>query len=63
VTDELRDELDRLAAGAPSPDERRDQVVRAARRRSRVGLAVAGVIAVAGVLVGVLAVGARCVPA
>ena len=58
MTDELRDELDRLAAGAPTPDERRDQVVRAARRRSRVGMAVAGVIAVTGVLVGVLAVGA-----
>jgi Tol biopolymer transport system component len=58
VTDELRDELDRLAAGAPTPDERRAQVVRAARRRSRMGLAVASVIAVTGVLVGVLAVGA-----
>ena len=58
MTDELRDELDRLAAGAPSPDERRDQVMRAARRRSRVGMVVAGVIAVTGVLVGVLAVGA-----
>jgi Tol biopolymer transport system component len=58
VTDELRDELDRLAAGAPTPDERRDQVMRAARRRSRVGMAVAGVVAVTAVLVGVLAVGA-----
>ena len=58
MTDELRDELDRLAAGAPTPDERRDQVVRAARRRSHVGMAVAGVITVTGVLVGVLAVGA-----
>ena len=58
MTDELRDELDRLAAGAPTPDERRDQVVRAARRRSHVGMAVAGVVAVTGVLVGVLAVGA-----
>jgi putative copper export protein len=58
VTDELRDELDRLAAGAPTPDERRDQVMRAARRRSHMGMAVAGVIAVTGVLVGVLAVGA-----
>ena len=58
MTDELRDELDRLAAEAPTPDERRDQVVRAARRRSHVGLAVAGVVAVTGVLVGVLAVGA-----
>ena len=58
MTDELRDELDRLAAGAPTPDERRDQVMRAARRRSHVGMAVAGVVAVTGVLVGVLAVGA-----
>ncbi len=58
MTDELRDELDRLAAGAPTPDERRDQVMRAARRRSRVGMVVAGVVAVTGVLVGVLAVGA-----
>ena len=58
MTDELRDELDRLAAGAPTPDERRDQVMRAARRRSRVGMAVAGVVAVTAVLVGVLAVGA-----
>ena len=58
MTDELRDELDRLAAGAPAPDERRDQVMRAARRRSRVGMAVAGVVAVTAVLVGVLAVGA-----
>ena len=58
MTDGFRDELDRLAAGAPTPDERRDHVVRAARRRSRVGLVVASVIAVTGVLVGVLAVGA-----
>lgn len=58
MTDGFRDELDRLAAGAPTPDERREHVVRAARRRSRVGLVVASVIAVTGVLVGVLAVGA-----
>ncbi len=58
MTDGFRDELDRLAAGAPTPDERRDQVVRAARRRSRVGMAMAAVIAATGVLVGVLAVGA-----
>ena len=58
MTDGFRDELDRLAAGAPTPDERRDQVVRAARRRSRVGMVVASAIAVTGVLVGVLAVGA-----
>ena len=58
MTDGFRDELDRLAAGAPTPDERRDQVMRAARRRSRVGMAVAGVVAATGVLVGVLAVGA-----
>ena len=58
VTDELREELDRLAAEAPAAGERREQVLHAARRRSHVGLALASGAVVAGVLVGVLALGA-----
>lgn len=54
--DEFRRRLDRLAKDAPSPDAERARTVHAARRRARVGVAVAGVVGAAAIVVGVLAV-------
>ena len=54
--DELRRRLDRLAHEAPTPDQRRATTVRAARRRARVGAAIAGATGVAVVVLAVLAV-------
>ncbi len=54
--DELRRRLDRLAHEAPTPDPRRATTVRAARRRARVGTAIAGATGVAVVVLAVLAV-------
>ena len=58
MTDELRRKLDRIAADAPGPDEGRDRTLRAAKRRSRVGMAMASGVTVAAIAVSAVAVGA-----
>ncbi len=54
--DEFRRRLDRLANDAPSPDAERMSTVRAARRRARFGIAMAGVAGAAAIVLGVVAV-------
>jgi Tol biopolymer transport system component len=53
--DEFRRRLDRLANDAPSPVAERRAVLQTARRRTRIGMAVAGVVGATAIVLGVVA--------